>query len=122
MAKVVQFEINTEHPEELAEFYRKLFGWAIEKRPGPIASWRITAGPDGEPGIDGGLLHMPTANPGTWHVVQVPSVDEYLEKVVAVGGQVFASKRAITGKGWDAYIQDPEGNVFGIFEADEEAK
>jgi predicted enzyme related to lactoylglutathione lyase len=122
MAKVVQFEINTEHPEELAEFYRKLFGWAIEKRPGPIASWRIAAGPDGEPGIDGGLLHMPTANPGTWHVVQVPSVDEYLEKVVAVGGQVFASKRAITGKGWDAYIQDREGNVFGIFEADEEAK
>jgi predicted enzyme related to lactoylglutathione lyase len=122
MAKVVQFEINTENPEKVAQFYHDLFGWKIEAQQGSVASWKITAGPDDEPGIDGGILRMPTASPGTWHVVQVPSVDEYLEKVVSLGGKVFASKRAITGKGWDAYIQDPEGNVFGIFETDEEAK
>jgi uncharacterized protein len=122
MAKVIQFEINTENPERVAKFYRELFGWKIEERVGPVSSWSITAGPDDEPGINGGLLEMPAANPGTWHVVQVPSVDEYLDKVVSLGGEVFASKRAITGRGWDAYVQDPEGNVFGIFEKDESAQ
>jgi predicted enzyme related to lactoylglutathione lyase len=122
MAKVIQFEINTKDPERIVKFYRELFGWKIEERQDAVASWSIAAGSDDEPGINGGIVHMPAANPGTWHVVRVPSVDEYLEKVVSLGGQVFASKRAITGKGWDAYIQDPEGSVFGIFEEDEGAR
>jgi predicted enzyme related to lactoylglutathione lyase len=119
MAKVIQFEINTRDPQRTIRFYREVFGWRIEERKGLVASWSITAGPDSEPGINGGLLQMPAADPGTWHVVEVASIDECLDKVVAAGGQVFASKRAITGKGWDAYVQDPEGNVFGLFEADE---
>jgi len=122
MAKVIQFEINTRNPERIRKFYRELFGWEIKDRLGAVASWPITAGPDDEPGINGGLLEMPAANPGTWHIVQVSSIDECLERAVALGGQVFASKRAITGKGWDAYVQDPEGSVFGLFEADESAR
>jgi predicted enzyme related to lactoylglutathione lyase len=119
MSKVIRFEINVEDPERVAQFYREVFGWEVEERPGPVASWRITAGPEDEPGINGTIVQMPAADPGTWHFVEVPSVDEFLDKVVAAGGKVFATKRAISCEGWDAYVQDPAGNVFGLFERDE---
>ena len=31
---VTHFEIFAEDPAKLADFYRELFGWAIEKAPG----------------------------------------------------------------------------------------
>jgi predicted enzyme related to lactoylglutathione lyase len=122
MSKVIRFDINTRDPEQLASFYRQVFDWQIEERTGPVSFWRITAGPDDEPGVNGGLVNMVEAEPCTWHVVQVPSVDEALDKAVAAGGEVFSTKRAVTGQGWEAYIRDPEGNVFGLFEEDPSVK
>ena len=51
----------------------------------------------------------------------MPSCDEYLRKVESAGGKTAVPKMAIPGMGWLAYCTDPEGNTFGIMQADEGA-
>jgi predicted enzyme related to lactoylglutathione lyase len=41
---VTHFEIFGDEPAKLAEFYRSLLGWQIEKAPG-VDYWRIQTGP-----------------------------------------------------------------------------
>jgi predicted enzyme related to lactoylglutathione lyase len=40
MGSVTHFEIYASEPEKLADFYRTMFGWQLEKAPG-IDYWRI---------------------------------------------------------------------------------
>jgi predicted enzyme related to lactoylglutathione lyase len=58
----------------------------------------------------------------TWNTVDVPSVDEYVRKIVAAGGKTIQKKTTVPGVGYMAYCADTEGNVFGIMQADEKAK
>ena len=56
MARVVHFEIHVDDPERASAFYSSLFGWAITKWDGPVPYWLIVTGPDGTPGINGGMM------------------------------------------------------------------
>lgn len=56
------------------------------------------------------------------NTIDVPSCDEYLGKIEAAGGKNVMPKMAVPGIGWLAYCTDPEGNTFGILQADEGAK
>ena len=49
---VTHFEIYAEEPAKLADFYRNMFGWQLEKMSG-IDYWRIQTGPAGTPGWTG---------------------------------------------------------------------
>jgi predicted enzyme related to lactoylglutathione lyase len=48
--------------------------------------------------------------------IYVESVDEYSKKVTDLDGKIVVPKMEVTGMGWFALAQDPEGNTFGIFE------
>ena len=52
----------------------------------------------------------------------VPSVDEYVNKVLSAGGQVALPKMPIPGIGWLAYVKDTEGNLLGLMHRDPTAK
>jgi predicted enzyme related to lactoylglutathione lyase len=52
----------------------------------------------------------------------VESVDAYVQKAVAAGGKLALPKKAIPGLAWLAYGTDIEGNIFGVFEEDTDAK
>jgi predicted enzyme related to lactoylglutathione lyase len=41
---------------------------------------------------------------------------------VANGGKITMPKMVVPGVGYSAYFADPEGNIFGMMEADESAK
>ncbi len=58
----------------------------------------------------------------TINTIDVPSVDEFVAKITANGGQVVMPKTVIPGVGWLAYCQDTEGNSFGILQADPDAE
>lgn len=123
MPRVVHFEIDAVKPEGAMKFYEKVFGWKFQKWEGPTEYWLITAGKEGEPGIDGGLgKRKAGAGPATVNTIDVPSVDEFAEKVKRNGGTIVVTKHAVPGVGWLVYFKDPEGNLFGIMEADESAK
>ena len=121
MPRIVHFELPASDPEGLATFYRKVFDWKIDKWEGPVDYWLVTTGEEGL-GINGAILaRSPAHRDGPVNMLDVPSVDEYLEKAQAEGGQLVSPKMAIPGIGYVAYCRDTAGNVFGLFQGDDTA-
>jgi predicted enzyme related to lactoylglutathione lyase len=121
MPRVVHFEISAEDPTRAAKFYTEVFGWKIIKWEGPKPYWLVETGPASEPGINGGIF-VRQGPVGHVNSIDVPSVDEFVSKVVASGGEVVMPKMAIPGVGWLAYCKDTVGSVFGLHEVDPNAK
>jgi predicted enzyme related to lactoylglutathione lyase len=122
LPRVVHFEIDAEKPEQLVKFYEKVFSWKMMKWEGPMEYWLITTGKEGEPGIDGGLGKRTEPGSHMVNTIDVPSVDEFVKKVVENGGTIVVAKHAVPGVGWLAYFKDPEGNMFGMMQSDESAR
>jgi len=122
MPRVVHFEIAIDKPERAVEFYRKVFGWKVEKWPGPMEYWLVTTGQAPEPGIDGALLPRGMYPAPIVNTISVPSVDEYAAKIQAASGQIVQPKMPIPGIGYYAVCKDSEGNTFGIMQEDPTAK
>lgn len=127
MARVVHFEVHATNPERLISFYTELFGWSFTKWEGPMPYWLIVTGPDGQPGINGGLV--PRQGPDNGEIVNafvctvdVTDVDETLRRGVELGGVVAVPKMAIPGMGWLGYLKDPDGNIFGAMANDPSAQ
>lgn len=135
MNRVIHFEIHAADPERAAQFYRDLFGWDIKEwvvpgveMPKENRYWLVTTGSAGEPGINGGLLFRRGAGPVEGQAVNayvctvgVASVDESVRKAVGAGASVALPKMPIKGVGWLAYCKDPEGNLFGVMQDDQDA-
>jgi predicted enzyme related to lactoylglutathione lyase len=119
--RVIHFEINADNPEKATKFYEKVFGWKISKWKGPVDYWNVSTGEKDEPGIDGAI--MKRMDKGTTFLfVNVPSIDEFLKKIVKAGGKNVTEKTAIPSVGYSAYVKDTEGNIFGLFQEDSKAK
>jgi predicted enzyme related to lactoylglutathione lyase len=119
MSRVIHFEIPVDDSSRASKFYTSVFGWKIEKSP-MMDYWLATTGPEKEPGINGALT--PRENMKcTSNTISVPSVDEFLQKVIKAGGKGLTPKMPIQGVGYFAYCQDTEGNMFGIMQADTKA-
>jgi predicted enzyme related to lactoylglutathione lyase len=119
--KVIHFEIPADNPERAVKFYQKVFNWKIEKWEGPMDYWLVTAGEEKELGINGAIA--PKANlTATTNTINVPSVDDFMEKIKEAGGKVLQGKMAVPGVGYMAYCADTEGNMFGIMQMDKSAK
>lgn len=121
MSRVIHFEIPAENPERAAAFYKKAFGWKIEKWPGPMEYWMVDTGDSGAPGINGGLLRKGDVT-STTNTIGVESLENAIAAVKRAGGQEIMPKTPIPGVGYFAYCQDTEGNLFGVMEADNKAK
>lgn len=120
-SSVTHFEIYAEDPTKLAEFYKELFGWKIDKAPG-IDYFQIQTGPAEARGIRGGLMYRPIPGPRSWvHYVSVESLDEMVERVQSLGGKVLRPKAAVPKTAWFAVVEDPEGNIFAIWQPDPNA-
>ena len=134
MNRVVHFEIHADNPERAIKFYTDVFGWSFVKWEGsPTPYWMLmTAEKDSkESGINGGLLQrksdcLPLVDGAAVNAyactVLVESLDETVKKIEAARGTLAMPKFAIPGMAWQAYYKDTEGNIFGIHEADINAK
>src|SRR6185503_13756040 len=56
MGRVVHFDIQTSNPQATIAFYSGLFGWEFQPFGPPDFYWLITTGPEGTPGINGGMV------------------------------------------------------------------
>lgn len=121
MPRVIHFEMTAEEPDRAAKFYQEVFGWNFHKWEGPMDYWLLSTGPDGQPGINGGMTKRQN-EAGTVNTIDVPSVDEYTAKITAGGGTIILPKMAIPGVGYLAYCKDTEGNTFGIMQPDHSAQ
>src|SRR5262249_53444711 len=128
MSRVVHFEIHAENPERAVKFYTDVFGWTFTKW-GPQEYWLIVTGPDGMPGINGGLMRRrgPAPIGGRADSVfgcsmAVTSGSDPEKKVTAAGGTIAVPKMPIPTAGWLAYAKDTEGNIIGLFQPDKSVK
>jgi predicted enzyme related to lactoylglutathione lyase len=126
MARVIHFEIQAENPERAIKFYQQMFGWEFSKWEGPQPYWLIKTGPDGQPGINGGMLPRRGDIDGQAVIayvctVDTASLDDSLAKAQRSGGTQVVPKMPIPGVGWLAYCKDTEGNIFGMMQPDPKA-
>ncbi|OGG03950.1 hypothetical protein A2W14_05800 [Candidatus Gottesmanbacteria bacterium RBG_16_37_8] len=132
MNRVIHFEIHAADTAKMAEFYKKVFGWEIRNwGNADVDYWIVMTAPDKskEPGINGGIVGRKGSEPKGGEPVSsfvctigVPSVDHYIKKIEAAGGKNVAPKMPIPGLAWLAYCTDIEGNIFGIYQDDKNAK
>jgi len=122
MSRVIHFEIPAAEPERAAAFYKQVFGWSIEKWPGPMEYWMVTTGADGAPGINGGLLKKQAPTTATTNTIGVDSVAKAIVAVKSAGGKLVMPKTPIPTIGYFAYLEDTEGNLFGVLQSDANAK
>jgi uncharacterized protein len=127
MPRVVHFEIHAADPERAVTFYKTLFGWTFQKWEGPMEYWLVTTGPNDQPGINGSLVARQGEIDGKSVIayvctVDVENVDASVQTAVDNGGQIALPKMPIPGMGWLAYCKDTEGNIFGMMQADPNAK
>ncbi len=117
---IMHFELAADDVAKLADFYRGVFDWKIEKAPGDMEYWMINTG-EGEGGPDGGMMKKTMPSQGILDYFAVESVEEFSKKVTSQGGQLLMEKRPVPKMGWFAVCQDPEGNVFALWEVDASA-
>jgi len=118
---LTHFEVYGERPKELAEFYRKIFGWQIEQMEG-IEYWRINTGSEETNPLNGGLTYKALPDLHGWMLyVQVPALEETVELVKSLGGAVIRPKTAVPRAAWVTIVADPAKNIFGVWQADPNA-
>jgi uncharacterized protein len=127
MARAVHFEIHASNPPALIQFYSALFGWTFNKWEGGDY-WMIHTGPDEQPGINGGLMPRRGPLPESQAAVNafvitvdVDDIDSAVERGKAAGASMALPKMPVPGIGWLAYLKDPDGNIFGMMQADTSA-
>lgn len=124
--RVIHFDVQADDVGRAKDFYEKTFGWKIEKimaadDQGGMDYWGITTGPDGTPGINGGLSMRPKEMDKRLNtfsdVIAVDNLDQAMMDIKQNGGIIFQEKMEIPTVGWFAGGQDTEGNKFGLMQA-----
>ncbi len=122
MPTICHFEIPADDVERAQKFYSDLFGWKIEKLPGPMDYWMIaTTDEKGEKALDGGMMPRQHPQQAITNYVDVPSIDEYMAKVEQLGGKVVVPKMPVPSIGYFAVCMDTENNTFAIWEHNKDA-
>ena len=115
MTRVVHFEVTADDPERAADFYRRTFGWKIERWEGTQPYWLVDTGE----GVGSGGAIMPRGDhtQAVINTVGVESIEKAMADVRAAGGTVLMDPPdEIPGVGRFAYARDTEGNEFGLLQ------
>jgi uncharacterized protein len=121
--KFVHFEIPANNVQRARKFYQALLGWKI----GPMSEQGFTdylgvMVSDNDSDMNGGMLSRSEEYPAPIFYIGVTSLDQTLEKLRELGGSILTDKKPAQGFGWFASFKDTEGNTFGLWESDSEAR
>ena len=121
VSRPTHFEIYGDDPETLAAFYRKMFGWRVERVEG-LDYWRIHTDPEDTASVAGGITRPPRSNPGGWlQFVNTEEIDRSIAEAQEMGAVVVRPKTAGPRTAWVAVLADPAGNHFAIWQPDANA-
>lgn len=122
MPAIVHFDVPAEDTGRAKKFYAALFGWKFESYPGMEYNLITTTNLDGTPGVGGGLGKRMDPSQRMVNYFGVASIDAAMRMVVSLGGKVSSEKMAVPGMGYLANCMDTEGNAFGLWEENANAK
>ena len=89
MPHFVHIDIAADNPERAAKFYADVFDWPVTRLEGPVPYWLLGTGQDGK-GIGGGIAKRDRSWQSMTPTVEVPSADDYAEKITEHGGSIIA--------------------------------
>jgi predicted enzyme related to lactoylglutathione lyase len=118
MPRPVHFEFHGDDPVKATEFYSGLFGWKVTQW-GDMPYWLYETGEG--PGIDGASGPTPEHGQTVVITIGVDDIDAYIAKVADLGGTILTEKMPIPGVGWLVNVRDPNGILFGMMQAVENA-
>ncbi|MCA9000532.1 MAG: VOC family protein, partial [Planctomycetes bacterium] len=112
-------ELMCQDPAQAADFYAKTVGWEIQEADFHGMTYRMVIPPGAKPDeAQGGIMKMACEDtPDAWiPYVGVASADETVAKARELGATVACEPMDV-GAGRAAMITDPQGALFGIYEA-----
>ena len=125
MGNLAYFEIPADDIQRAKNLYATVFGWEIKNTPMPNLpdySSITTGKPSLEKGMStlnmGGMMKRMFPGQPITNYVQVDSVDKTLEVAKKHGGTQMGERLTIPTVGIIAFINDSEGNMIGIWEAE----
>ena len=121
MNRVTHFEIPSDNPEGLMDFYKKAFSWNYIQF-GQEPYWLAMTGDASTPGINGAIMKKKHPQQPITNSIGVEDIDASIKSIEAAGGTIVVPKTAIPGVGWLSYFKDPDQNIFGIMQDDKTAK
>jgi uncharacterized protein len=112
-APVTQWQIVSSQPDEVAAFYKAIFGWTVSAK-NAMGYRQVDTGH----GQNGGIWPAP---PGAQGFVQlfigVPDVEKSLAQAVGLGATVVVPATALPDGDVMAVLRDPTGMTFGLMKA-----
>lgn len=123
--KLVHFDIPADDVGGMVDFYGKVMGWKLERyepAPGAPEYWLVEPVPGNEDAAGGGIgaRGAPGQKPMNYYDAE-GGLDAFNQRVRDSGGTVTVERMAVPKFGWLSECLDPEGNVFGGWEADPNA-
>ena len=121
MNRISHFELPSNDPAKFKEFYSKVFGWKYQQW-GTEEYFLTQTGSKEEPGIEGAIMKKKHPEQPVVVSMTVENLDKCTEDVNSNGGQVVVPKMSVPGMGYLAYFKDPDGNIVGMMQMDQNAK
>jgi uncharacterized protein len=111
---VVHWELWSDDPARISDFYQTVFGWNIRHL--PDLNYRLVE-TGGQGGINGGIMKPQT---GPWlaklaFYIDVDDLDAFNQKVRKAGGKILVEKMDVPGVGQLSLFEDPDGRVLGMW-------
>jgi uncharacterized protein len=121
MPTVEYFQIPADDISRAKEFYKKVFGWEMQKWNNSENSeqeyWMFQTQDDkGNSGLGGGIMKRQSPQHTVTNFITVSSIEEYSSKIEQSGGKIIMPKTEIPNMGFFAVCLDTENNMFGIYE------
>jgi uncharacterized protein len=116
---LVHFEIPANDPAKLSSFYEQLFNWKLDRMPnpmGPMDYFMISHKDAGAGETMGGIYKRTMGEIGLVNYFSVVNIDQSLKKAASLGGNIVKAKQEIPGMGFFAILQDPDSNLFALFQ------
>lgn len=111
---VVHWELWSQDPQRVSDFYAKVFAWKVQAI--PDLDYRLVD-TGGEGGINGGVM-KPKRGPWPGNMVFYIDVDDlatYRERIVEAGGKIVVEEMEVPNVGSFALFEDPDGRVQGLW-------
>jgi len=124
MDKVSFFEIPADNLKSAQKFFKGVFGWKTEAWKDDYVNITTVETdknwmPKEKGAINGAIFKRKSKNEKPLLMIEVPSIEKYLQKVKKAGGKVVTGRAEAGEWGWWAEIADTEGNVSELWEDNE---
>lgn len=115
MANTVSYiQLHTKSPDVAKSFYERVFEWKVAEPIGPSRYMEVSL----PAGMSAGMLSAPLAETqGHWiPFIRVAGIENYVASAVALGGKILQRPTPLPNKGVYAFLADPTGAPFALFE------